>query len=59
MGKMLFGPPGDFTLQYCEWPLAENGSKAERRRRILVLKYIHDEDSPMCLANETLSRKLL
>ncbi len=37
MGKMLSGLQGDFSLQYCEWPLEKSGSEAEQRCRIQLL----------------------
>ncbi len=40
--KMLFGPQGDFSLQYREWPLENIGSKTEGRRPIQFLLYILD-----------------
>ncbi len=43
MLSMLFGPQGDFSLQYRKWPQEKTGSKAERRHRIQVLEYIHAE----------------
>jgi len=40
-GKILFGPHGDFSLRYREWPLGKIGCKAEQWRPIQLLLYIH------------------